>query len=100
MFDLLTAAGRFLADGLLHLLYPNVCWVCGRALPADRTAFCAACRLALTADSPWLCPRCSSAVGPHANVQGGCPQCRDIKFAFDRVIRLGPYEGMLRDVVL
>ena len=30
----------------------------------------------------------------------GCPSCRGSKFAFDQAFRLGPYEGLLREVVL
>jgi ComF family protein len=31
---------------------------------------------------------------------GGCVRCRDESFAFDAVLRLGPYDGVLRDAVL
>jgi ComF family protein len=33
-------------------------------------------------------------------LEQGCPACRDAGFAFERALRLGPYEGLLRDVVL
>jgi len=39
-------------------------------------------------------------VGPYVNLAGGCTLCRNEHFAFDSVLRLGRYEGLLRDVVL
>ncbi len=30
----------------------------------------------------------------------GCPKCRNESFAFDRALRLGPYEGLLRELIL
>jgi len=33
-------------------------------------------------------------------VVGGCVRCRGESFAFEAVVRLGPYDGLLRDVVL
>jgi ComF family protein len=39
-------------------------------------------------------------VGPFANVDVGCLKCRKISFAFDGALRLGPYEGLLREIVL
>ena len=39
-------------------------------------------------------------MGPFALVEGGCSRCRDESFAFERTLRLGPYDGLLREVVL
>jgi ComF family protein len=36
----------------------------------------------------------------YAATEEGCPRCRDDRFAFDRAFRLGPYAGVLRDVIL
>ena len=95
----LAAVARTLRDGLLQLLYPGVCWVCGRSLPPERARFCGPCRDALTLDPHATCPRCAATVGPFANTDGGCPACRDSSFAFDRVLRLGPYDGPLGEVI-
>src|SRR5436853_337865 len=96
----LTAAGTTLLRGFIHLLYPNTCWACGQDLHEDQNTFCQPCRTALITDPHPTCPRCSSSVGPFVNLQDGCNQCRNVSFAFDRAIRLGPYEGLLRDVIL
>ncbi|HYV37327.1 MAG TPA: ComF family protein, partial [Gemmataceae bacterium] len=61
---------------------------------------CLPCHAALFTDPRPSCPRCAATVGPFAQVENGCPACRDQGFAFDRAVRLGPYEGPLRDVIL
>jgi ComF family protein len=91
---------RALWQGLLHLLYPAACHVCNAPLPPDAGPFCPDCRKALTVDPHPQCPRCAGSVGPFAEVAGGCPHCRGTSFPFAKVVRLGPYEGRLREVVL
>jgi ComF family protein len=87
-------------QGVRHLILPGVCLGCHRILPPDASDFCANCLQQFTDDPHSTCPRCSSTVGPHADVSDGCPRCRDEGFAFGRAVRLGPYEGLLRDFVL
>jgi ComF family protein len=91
---------RTLAHGLFHLVYPGVCAACGGPLALEQSGFCDRCRAALTTDPFARCPRCASTVGPYAHLEGGCPRCRESHFHFDRAIRLGPYEGLLRDLIL
>jgi ComF family protein len=96
----LAAAGRFLGCGLGQLLYPNTCRVCGEALAPEAGAFCARCRAGLLADQAETCPRCAADVGPFVTLEEGCTRCRHRRFAFNRVVRLGRYEGLLSEVVL
>jgi ComF family protein len=46
------------------------------------------------------CWRCGSIIGPHEDVMDGCSHCRTSLLHFSRVVRLGTYEGLLRDVIL
>jgi ComF family protein len=39
-------------------------------------------------------------VGPYALVEGGCTHCRQTTFAFGKVLRLGAYDGLLRELIL
>jgi ComF family protein len=94
------SAGGVIGRGLLQLLYPNQCWVCEQAMSEDRSGFCASCYMGLTVDQRASCPRCAGTVGPHVDVTDGCVNCRDETFAFERVVRLGPYDGLLRDTIL
>src|SRR5260370_14347203 len=100
MLTQLTTFGRELTQGFLQLLYPAICGACGHSLPADQRDFCIACRAALTADPHCTCPRCAATVGPHVLLENGCPLCRDSHFHFDGAVRLGSYEGLLREVIL
>lgn len=46
------------------------------------------------------CQRCGRSVGDFEADQAGCTSCRDSAVPWDAVIRLGPYEGLLRDAIL
>jgi ComF family protein len=96
----LRTVARDLTRGLVQLLYPGVCHLCGRPLSADQDHFCYTCRAALTADPFPTCPRCAGTVGPHVVLDDGCGHCRGTPFQFERVIRLGPYDGPLREAIL
>ncbi|MBX9579524.1 MAG: ComF family protein [Gemmataceae bacterium] len=91
------------ARGALHLLYPNACLICD-APEAGREPYrhglCSDCLTAVTADPHAQCPKCAATVGPHAETADGCPSCRGRGFAFARAVRLGPYDGRLKDAVL
>ena len=87
-------------DGLLQLVYPNVCWVCQERQPELRDGVCQTCERLLTHDPFPTCPRCSSTVGPYVNLDQGCTNCKSEVFAFDSAVRLGPYDGLLRATIL
>ena len=96
----LRSAGWQLAHGFLQLVYPPTCFVCDCSLPAEERDVCSRCRNVLTTDPfPW-CPRCAASVGPYVPLEGGCSACRDQSFHFEGVLRLGPYDGLLREVIL
>ena len=46
------------------------------------------------------CPRCGTSTGPFESDADGCPACRKRRLAWSRSVRLGPYEGVLRDAIL
>jgi ComF family protein len=90
---------RDIARGLVDLVYPPICVLCEQ--PAGpRYAFCPDC-LADVANDPFAsCPRCGRSIGPHTDTTAGCSGCRGESFAFDRVVRMGPYAGRRRELVL
>ena len=100
MLRKLTNLGCELGRGLLQVLYPPACAVCGQALGLEGQPLCGACRAALTAEPFATCPRCGGTVGPFALLEDGCSRCRNSPFHFQQVSRLGPYDGLLRDVIL
>jgi ComF family protein len=90
---------RTLTHGLLQIIYPNVCWLCGQSIAPDAQAFCPACHDGVFMDVKPSCPRCAANVGPFAN-HAACSHCKAAGFAFDAAVRLGLYEGALRELVL
>lgn len=61
----------------------------------------AASRAGWRADEPEAyCPRCGTSAGPYEADADGCPACRGRRLAWVRAVRLGGYEGLLRDAVL
>jgi ComF family protein len=80
------------------LLFPATCPVCG--VGTDGPAFCPDCRRELLGAAGPTCPRCAMPVGPHADLLGGCSECRGQSLGFDRAIALGPYQGPIRHLCL
>jgi ComF family protein len=93
-------AGRDFLAGLRDIVYPGCCLLCGQVLPTGPTHFCLTCRQHLFTDRFPSCPRCAGTIGPFAVVEGCCRACREEPFSFEQVVRLGPYEGLLREVIL
>jgi ComF family protein len=100
MVDRLVEVGRELTRGLLQLLYPSLCEACGTVLAPEQGHFCTACRSALVTDPHPSCPRCASTIGLFVHLGDGCARCRDLRYYFERANRLGPYDGLLRELIL
>ena len=79
---------------------PGICFACHLPLPAQGGDFCADCITRFTTDHLNACFRCSSTVGAFVDTNDGCPKCRNESFGFERAFRLGPYEGLLRELIL
>jgi ComF family protein len=89
-----------LGRGLLQIFYPNLCWICRQPIVPEQRAFCLSCHEELFTDPRPSCPRCAATVGPFAALEHGCPVCHKEGFAFDHALRVGPYAGRLREVIL
>lgn len=50
-------------------------------------------------DPDLVCPRCAASVGRYEALEGSCNACRDSKLAVQRTLRLGPYAGVLGEIV-
>jgi ComF family protein len=94
----LGAAGR----AVDALVFPWSCAVCGAE--GSEGAFCASCRSDLleraAAAERSACPRCALPAGPHADLRGGCADCRGRALGFEAALALGPYDGALRALCL
>lgn len=101
--QLTQSLGRLISHSstaLLDFVYPPDCELCGASLPSGQSAFCEKCLGELKPRMKDECPRCGAPVGLFVDLQDGCGQCRSESFAFDRVIRLGIYDGLMRKACL
>lgn len=91
-----------LARGVRELAFPSYCMGCEAVVPGNPRHFCSSCIHTITTDPHTTCPRCCNSVGDFAiaDLEKGCPNCRDEKFRFERSFRLGPYAGLLRELIL
>jgi ComF family protein len=93
----LWAAG---VEALTSLVLPWECPVCGADDVDGASPFCDDCRAELLDAAGPSCGRCAMPVGPHAEGQGGCRECRGRRLGFDAAVTLGPYQGPLRELCL
>ena len=97
---------RTLVRGAADFVYPPACRLCTADLP-ERTVdapdhpFCDDCRRELLATGgSSACVHCGATIGPYLDPQSPCSFCRNEHYAFERVIRLGVYDGLLRTACL
>src|SRR4051812_37227917 len=85
-----------LAFAAMDFIYPPACHFCGADVDSFRDAFCDSCKNRLKPELTNECPRCGAPTGLFVNLKDGCGQCSKESFAFDRLIRLGVYDGEMR----
>lgn len=86
---------------LLDVAFPPTCPACHRGM-AERLGrsqqFCDGCEADLALLEGPLCVRCSAPTSTASHAD--CPACRGERWAFDATLALGPYEGLLRRLIL
>ncbi len=96
---------RTLARGAADFVYPPQCRLCNEELPESTGdeptgSFCADCRKELLIHHGLACVRCGASIGPYLDPHVPCAMCRNERFAFERVIRMGVYDSALRKACL
>jgi predicted amidophosphoribosyltransferase len=96
---------RTLTRGAADFVYPPACRLCAAELlpsaaPHPPGPFCDGCRKDLLMTRGPACVRCGSSIGPYLDPNLPCGICRGEWFAFERVVRLGVYDGALRTACL
>lgn len=90
-----------LIQALADSLSPPVCAFCRADTgPLAVGRLCRPCVAELTVQQGEMCRRCGADVPPSRLGQEGCPSCARQRFAFQKVVALGEYEGALREAVL
>ena len=91
------AKARNAAFGLLDLVVPPVCLLCGEGLEREgEESLCPACDDGLPSFSRPLCAGCGGA--PVRSALDFCPPCRGT-CSRDGLVVLGPFKGGVRDLV-
>jgi len=91
---LLTSVGQ--------LVLPVHCAACGAPAPTDRRwPLCEVCgrEMADLIAAPY-CPLCGRRAGPYTVGPDGCLFCRKFPVRFSAAVRVGPYEGPLKTLIL
>ncbi len=77
--------------GMLDLVYPPFCLVCGAA---DDHYLCANCVEQICFIQPPYCPKCG-----FPDESGRCPDCAERDFAFTSARSVGTFDGVLRKAI-
>jgi ComF family protein len=85
-----------------QLVLPAHCAACGAPAPPDRRMpLCEPCgRILADLIAAPYCPACGRNAGPHTQTPDGCAFCRNYPVRFDAAVRVGPYAGPLRSLIL
>jgi len=88
-----------LAEALAQTFLPSTCAICGLALPwrESRAGVCPICWQGATPHVLPVCPACGT---PEVEGEGPCLGCRDTPPPWRAAASFGPYEGVLRELVL
>jgi ComF family protein len=87
-------------QSLCGVVYPPLCLVCDVDLENPHESFCAACLGEMIRVDEPACQRCASRVGKYVDTSDGCLACRRQEHRFDAAVRLGIYDGKLRETCL
>ena len=85
-----------------QLVLPVHCAACGAPAPTDRRwPLCDVCgrEMADLIAAPY-CPLCGRRAGPYTVGPDGCLFCRKYPVRFSAAVRVGPYEGPLKTLIL
>ncbi len=99
------AARKLRKSGLVHwlleALWPRRCPACRLPTPSRGVDWCESCATAL-ARSPGqpYCPRCGADASPLVVRAEGCPNCRGQAVRYSQLVRVGGYDGPLREAII
>lgn len=100
MMTLLSAI-KTLSNGVIDLVFPLVCLHCDAPLPAGTgQPFCQKCHNQLQQLLGDQCPRCAARFPTMDANAVNCPHCEDDDFAFTQSLCWGPYDSVLRSIVI
>ena len=97
----LRSAGRKAAHEIMELVCPSLCPACSGELNDHSETLCSDCWHKLRESIPGqYCPVCGHDSGPYSLIEGRCHRCQNRQPAVTHVLRVGPYQGVLRELIL
>src|SRR3989339_442248 len=86
-----------IVDVLIDFLFPNVCIICGSNANNIKSPVCQTCISKIDYIKMLHCVTCFQ---PLPDGGAHCWQCKKTKYHFEKVIAVGKYTGVLRDLIL
>lgn len=103
---------RYLGSSLSDTLLPRSCQACSQPLSANDNQLCPLCWRSLLAifyagdlsaqtaiGRGTYCPRCGASLGAFTDSKDGCNRCRNFTFNYQRLARVGLYQGPLAEMI-
>jgi len=82
---------------VLNFFFPDVCIICGEDTDKNNLSVCRKCLNKIVNISP---PYCQTCFLPLPDGGAHCWQCRKTKYHFEKVVAVGLYTGVLRELIL
>lgn len=89
-------------DGLLHLVYPPACSICGKRLSSDGQGIlliCSDCLMLVKKNRAPYCMRCGRSLRGHVDTRGACIACSGRDFHYERSWSCLLYEGAVKEAL-
>ncbi|MFH1540662.1 MAG: ComF family protein [Elusimicrobiota bacterium] len=88
---------KTIINSILNFFYPNVCIVCGDSTDGNNLSICRKCLDKIEYIKPLCCQTCSQ---PLPDGGAHCWQCRKTKYHFEKIVAVGKYVDVLRELIL
>jgi len=82
---------------VLNFFFPDVCIICGGAPDENNLSVCRKCLNKIVNINP---PYCQTCFLPLPDGGAHCWRCRKTKYHFEKIITVGKYAGVLRELIL
>lgn len=97
----LWSVGRKVTHEVMELICPGLCPACSGELNDHDDALCSNCWCKLRESIlDQYCPTCGHDSGPYSLIDGRCHRCQNRRPVVNHVLRVGPYQGVLRELIL
>lgn len=92
---------KLFCSALLNFFFPPRCLCCGQILPEEADQqLCSSCLDSLIFFSPPRCPKCGISFWAEEGPDHLCSRCLQGEESYHLVRSLGPYEGLLAEVIM